>query len=265
MGRAYDPDQEALLKNIDAESDFSDDASTVAYLKRVSTPSPPLFFSIVINIVSLLFIIFLFYRIPQISEEISPFPQLVYSPAQDILAYKVVTFSNAMQDDRSKYQGLPTDEVDEAWEGLYSKEIITKIEEEQAKKLPDTTLGLHDEPGQYVVGLEVFHQLQCLDRIRKAFYPGRYSAHSNTTNEERAFEEEDLSQCFESIRQTLMCNADVSTMHWEWDEEQQRAKPKPTNVHTCRDFEAIQQWALNHQISGEFDMHIKPTWPGSNA
>ena len=252
MGNSYD--QEALLKRYDDESDYDEEVSAVAYLKRVSTPSPPLFFSLVINLACLILIIFMFHRIPQISDEILPFPQLVYSPAQNILVYQAVTFDNGFEN-----------EGDEAWENLYSKQAIVKIPEEEAKRLPNTTLGMHDEPGQYVVGLEVFHQLQCLDRIRKSFSPERYSARDEMTVKEVPFDEEDLAQCVDSIRQTLMCNADISTIHWEWNEEQQRAKPRSTNTHTCRNFGAIQQWALDHQVGDGFDMHVKPTWSGSNA
>jgi hypothetical protein len=47
------------------------------------------------------------------------------------------------------------------------------VSEEDAKRLPYPTMpvmGTND----YLVQLEVFHQLHCLNDIRKAFYPERY-------------------------------------------------------------------------------------------
>lgn len=66
----------------------------------------------------------------------APFPQLVYcehlsalnvipklmpdtAPAQDALEYKTVVFNSNSKNDTTIYQGLPSEEVDSAWEDLY--------------------------------------------------------------------------------------------------------------------------------------------------
>lgn len=50
---------------------------------------------------------------------------------------------------------------------------VSKIPEEQARKLANETLT---PPGtkEYLIELDIFHQLHCLNDLRKAFYPDRY-------------------------------------------------------------------------------------------
>lgn len=48
------------------------------------------------------------------------------------------------------------------------------IPEHQARQLPNYTLGIPGMPGQYIIGLDVFHQLHCLNMFRKLMYPERY-------------------------------------------------------------------------------------------
>lgn len=50
---------------------------------------------------------------------------------------------------------------------------ISKISKEQAQLLPHPTLAI---PGtdEYLVQLDVFHELHCLDDLRKMLYPERF-------------------------------------------------------------------------------------------
>jgi len=48
-----------------------------------------------------------------------------------------------------------------------------------------------------------------------------------------------------------MCSADVTPMVWTWDEEAQRSFPRSDTLHSCRNFEKIQEWAKDNQVNGE--------------
>ena len=51
---------------------------------------------------------------------------------------------------------------------------ISGLSESEALHLLKATLPAPNYPSKYVVQLEVFHLLHCLDRLRKAIYPDEY-------------------------------------------------------------------------------------------
>lgn len=67
---------------------------------------------------------------------------------------------------------------------------------------------------------------------------------------------EHIDHCVDSIRQSLMCSSDISTIPWAWDDQDNMAKAVASNLHTCRDFERIWEWSKQHVI-GLFDQTIR--------
>jgi hypothetical protein len=63
-----------------------------------------------------------------------------------------------------------------------------------------------------------------------------------------------LEHCIDSLRQLITCHSDVSTHYWRWNPKQDppQTQNHPQVLHTCRDFEAIQEWAQDHLLS-KFD------------
>ncbi|KAJ7740608.1 hypothetical protein B0H16DRAFT_1566964 [Mycena metata] len=96
------------------------------------------------------------------------------APAQDAIEMQIVKFG-----DPGIYQGPPSDEVDEAWENLY-RYGISAIPKDQAALLPNKTYPLSFNTSQYVVHLEVFHHLHCLNQIRKAVHRDYYGPRTVT-------------------------------------------------------------------------------------
>ncbi|KAJ7462819.1 hypothetical protein B0H11DRAFT_1815975 [Mycena galericulata] len=178
------------------------------------------------------------------------FPQALYSPAQNVLKYKAVKFHSGFGQDLPIYDRPPSDEVDKAWEGLYEF-AYSKIPRIQAIRLVNTTYPiLGDNPATYMLALDVFHELHCLDEIRKAMYPDYYphSAEGIHTSHMR--------HCLSSLRQSIMCASDISTVVWQWSEKSQAAKERSDILHTCRDFAKIQQWGREHFAGAMQDMTI---------
>jgi len=69
---------------------------------------------------------------------------------------------------------------------------------------------------------------------------------------------EHIDHCIDSIRQSLMCSSDITPIPWAWVEEHQKLEPVATGMHTCRDFDAIREWA-NHRIIKNFDPKLRVT------
>lgn len=54
--------------------------------------------------------------------------------------------------------------------------------------------------------------------------------------------------CLELLRQTVMCHADVGTISYTWNEGLKSPFPLLYNNHTCRDFDRIQDWAMQRRV-----------------
>ncbi|KAF2122432.1 hypothetical protein BDV96DRAFT_639021 [Lophiotrema nucula] len=179
----------------------------------------------------------------------------VYSPARKAVRYEDVVFKKGFVTDMSEYMGWPSDETDKAWEDLYKYQPV-RVPKGDAHKLPKetehyTALGHEDE---YMVGIDVFHQLHCLNVLRRAFYPHRYPNlsmwHPNGTLYFVNWIH--IDHCIESLRQSLQCSSDISPMTFKWLPERHYMLLSMQTHHHCRDFHALRDWAKENSY-GEYD------------
>ncbi|CRG92233.1 Cell surface glycoprotein 1 [Talaromyces islandicus] len=179
-----------------------------------------------------------------------PLPDHIYSPAEKVVQYKNLAFTPSIMPNLTKYQGPPTPENFAAWEDLYSFGI-SRIPMSEAAKLVNKTVPIPDYPGEYVIELDVFHQLHCLNMIRLKIWAGEgyQDLGFNITN----INMNHVDHCIDSMRQSFMCSSDISPIPWEWYEEKHRAIGLPNALHTCRDFNAIREWAIEHEAKN-FDI-----------
>ena len=128
------------------------------------------------------------------------------APAQSAINYEVEVFPENLWTKTpymTKEDGFPSNETDELWDELYKRRSkpyiqntvpqpsyrillkpssfayglqdgIVEVAAEEATMLPNTTAELPHKSDFYVVEIDVFHQLHCLNYIRKALYPDRY-------------------------------------------------------------------------------------------
>ncbi|KAH8813398.1 hypothetical protein DL96DRAFT_1424353, partial [Flagelloscypha sp. PMI_526] len=155
------------------------------------------------------------------------------APVENALEYEVKVFTLMNGTNYPPYRGV-SDEADKAWRNLYDGTFI-RISKSDAARLPNRTYPIADEPGYYIAQLDVFHQLHCLNTIRKTLNPERYVGDLN-------LEEEHVRHCIDSIRQSLMCMSDISTIVWQWNEEKKSVQGKTSIAHSCRNFDKLQKW-----------------------
>lgn len=138
--------------------------------------------SVAMNLVLLAFSIYQAVRLSRTDSTPPPSDSdFIYSPAQGAISYTVKTFVDGLLTPaalRSVYLGPPTNETDAAWQELYDIGGISSISSAEAAQLSEPTAKVLDEPESYFVGLDVFHQLHCLNWIRMALRPERYPAFS---------------------------------------------------------------------------------------
>ncbi|OGM41674.1 hypothetical protein ABOM_009995 [Aspergillus bombycis] len=131
--------------------------------------------------------------------------------------------------------GQPTPEMDSLWDRVESGSIIM-LEGSEANMVRDKT-ALFD--GYWLTGLDVIHQMHCLNKIRKALYPEYYQPEQSVPTEQLHVE-----HCFDYIRQAVMCNADLTPVMLTWYSSAQTFGPDFHTTHMCRDFEALLEWSI---------------------
>ncbi|KAE9373171.1 hypothetical protein N431DRAFT_557355 [Stipitochalara longipes BDJ] len=135
-----------------------------------------------------------------------------------------------------KYGGMPSQEVDDAWRDLLDGLNIGLHPSEA--NLGDTTFQWPGS-GDYFSGLEVFHSLHCLNRVREALYPDYYPVSENPKNPSR---QDHIEHCINHLRQAIQCHSDLTPMQWYLVGD--RIILKTETRHMCRNFENIHNWAV---------------------
>ncbi|KAJ7775804.1 hypothetical protein B0H14DRAFT_2631836 [Mycena olivaceomarginata] len=168
----------------------------------------------------------------------------LYSPAQHLVEETIKVYPLGFGADLSPFQVPSSPALDDAWEDLYNFGV-SRIPREEAVKLPNKTSAVPGDPGYYIAELDVFHELHCLNMIRKALDPDYYPDW-NIKIVERA--REHVSHCVDWIRESIMCHSDTSVIVWQWNGRVQQSMPKARIPHTCRNFEPIQKWGRQNQM-----------------
>ncbi|KAH8888971.1 hypothetical protein GQ53DRAFT_825741 [Thozetella sp. PMI_491] len=155
----------------------------------------------------------------------------------------------------SPYRGPPSQAVDDAWARFTESPwfsggavLLAATEDDirRSRKASDdewfnSTVVLDEtNGGSYMATLEMFHQLHCLDEVRRATYPEHYQ---RTAKNWRAH----VDHCIEILRQVLMCNADTGLVLFHWVIGKAAATPDFSTWHQCRDPEEVLQWARKNE------------------
>ena len=83
--------------------------------------------------------------------------------------------------------------------------------------------------------------------IRKALRPDYYKPQNiGADGEDMLLGSHHIDHCVDSIRQTLMCNADITPLTWTWDDRRQKHFNRGTVLHTCKRFDKLLDWAGKH-------------------
>ncbi|OAQ76796.1 hypothetical protein VFPFJ_10578 [Purpureocillium lilacinum] len=175
----------------------------------------------------------------------------LYSPANHLVEYNTLKFNRSRGDDKTPFQGWPTDEIDQTWADAYVPGILSTVDGHTASQLPEQTerLPLRGRENEYVVTLDAFHQMHCLDVVRMALYRDRYDKHFYYPNGTVDYcKWLHVDHCLDQVRQALMCQADVSVVYYAWSNITQGMRPRVDNLHTCRNWTKILEWAAERGV-----------------
>ncbi|KAI1844709.1 hypothetical protein JX266_009165 [Neoarthrinium moseri] len=179
-----------------------------------------------------------------------------YSPILRDMDMKISsqTFNGALRDNTTIWRKPPSREVDAAWDFLSAEDmqLITVSADDilLAGKDPSRSVkapaswGFGDDA--YIAQVEVFHQIHCLNELRKEMHYDYYYSSPRTE-----LHLSHKSHCVHMLLQTLMCNADVGIVTHQWVHDDAYSDPKTRPfpdfdvVKKCRDFDRVMHW-LRH-------------------
>ncbi|KAI0112529.1 hypothetical protein GGR51DRAFT_557112 [Nemania sp. FL0031] len=144
--------------------------------------------------------------------------------------------------------GDPSPEIDASWDSLEEAFYIL-LEGDEADIVRDHTTLEH---GYWLTGLDVFHQLHCLDSLRRALRPDYYPREASPRTE-RLHQD----HCINYLRQTLMCHGDTTPVNHKWYPQAHRYGPDFSVLHSCRPFNELVEWSRHRNRAARDGIHGK--------
>ncbi|KAF7539639.1 hypothetical protein G7054_g1980 [Neopestalotiopsis clavispora] len=154
---------------------------------------------------------------------------------------------------------LPNPEADDKWAEYellrvmpVSKDTIIKLgkDPETAVKLENDMWGLGEDA--YGAVFDVYHQLHCLNGLRKIAYATYYNESIGRADKLK-LREIHINHCADILFQALTCSGNVNLMTLHWVETQIRPWPDMSINRQCIDFDALTEF--RKQVSLDMDKY----------
>ncbi|KAI0440085.1 hypothetical protein F4803DRAFT_578094 [Xylaria telfairii] len=217
-------------------------------------------FSVTLNIFLLILVVAqLWLRYPLTD----PYQQ-TYTPARNVIEYRNQLFQNPSPNNEDDYAGPPTPVRNAKWRALHDIGGA-RLSKPEASRLHNKTAAAQPNSDEdYPIVFNVFHDLHCLDSLRLTFSYLRDDDRWNSTYNPYTvpwpehYIEGDNSpahayHCFNSIRQSLQCFSDVTPTVFQYHPDTNNVLTSFNVMHTCRNFDAIHQWAVERRFKGPFN------------
>lgn len=108
---------------------------------------------------------------------------------------------------------------------------------------------LEEWKDEYFISITVFHQLHCLNALRKAIYLKRYNSSIVDTEGKVDYGQwHHVDHCVELLRTALLCHPDLTARTFRWHESAGSQILHYWTTHTCQNFDPIMEWASAHTV-----------------
>ena len=177
----------------------------------------------------------------------------------------------------SVYRGDPSPETDAAWEALAAKayEVIL-VDSNTLSSAGFNPQHYFKAPASWDAGddafpvqIDVFHQIHCLNAIRKQMHYDHYYAAEFGDEGPSAMHWMHQKHCLHMVLQSITCNANVDIVPHRWVEEDEVPFAQFGIERQCRNFEALSEWNKQNAVHNVRDVWAKSerpkdafVWPG---
>lgn len=141
------------------------------------------------------------------------------------------------------WRSEPSDEVDRAWERVTAEYIFPVKESDVIAMNKDPSLVVHmpdeyrvDGEKTYLAKAAAFHNVHCLDYIRKAVYKDYYYPNGTDDNPFHAYH---TAHCIMVLFEHLTCSGDPGVYLYRWLDEFNRPIADTNIWRKCWDFESV--------------------------
>ncbi|TEA19128.1 Cyclochlorotine biosynthesis protein O [Colletotrichum sidae] len=176
------------------------------------------------------------------------------APVHEVFEYEDVQFDNAFWQP-SPYKGKPTPELEAKWQELwyYGSFDLPDSYLPALNKSADGVGGdawARTASGSLLAGLEVFHNLHCLNLVRQYVHRDEYDYSSDPAfHGDAELVRAHVDHCIEALRIRLQCASDVTPfLHTSGSKGNQ---PDFNSQHRCPKYDRIIDWAKKRQIMVE--------------
>ncbi|KAL3417600.1 hypothetical protein PVAG01_10610 [Phlyctema vagabunda] len=144
---------------------------------------------------------------------------------------------------RPLYAGKPTEQMDKAWDELIEGSYMMLSDNEKEKVQSDAPWELETIDDKVYMEVGVFHDLHCLNLLRKTIEPDHYNVHTDFTGLlQEKYKRVHIYHCIEHLRQSLQCHGDLTPVPLFSANKLPGTFLSHSLTHTCRDFDAIKRW-----------------------
>ncbi|CEJ81060.1 hypothetical protein VHEMI01211 [[Torrubiella] hemipterigena] len=142
-----------------------------------------------------------------------------------------------------QFVGDPSPEIDANWEHI-TNGVVIDLKGKDAQTVIGKTYQKPD--GSWYVGIEAFHQLHCLNMVRKALHVDYYGINEEDPHPHKMH----IEHCIDALRESIMCRAELTFIPMEFNTKYRTGRPAfVAKEHTCRNFEKILDWAHQYPIN----------------
>ncbi|KAH8703975.1 hypothetical protein BGW36DRAFT_355361 [Talaromyces proteolyticus] len=211
-------------------------------------------------------ILFMFKQTPYSEMDIS-----AYSPLYDRLnIYRSEVHNNFTiywpDNKPSIFQQRPSPEVDKAWERISSTESIA-LNADEVRRIGYDPAATWPAPkaefgeGVYYGVIDVFHQLHCLDILRRTAWPEYYGDMRKNKKYTPIKWEDHLLHCTYVLMRSLTCHADMEVIIGQKFEGWPGLNLNFASTKQCRNFEEILEWKEANTIHQRTPWSVYPEEP----
>ncbi|KAI1123880.1 hypothetical protein F5Y10DRAFT_42684 [Nemania abortiva] len=159
------------------------------------------------------------------------------------------------------FKGEPSEELDAVWADLLhalniriTDEEMTMLGENKTNRV-QVTGGDPNKEHDYVGVLGVYHHMHCLNNIRRMLHYDYYESRMAGQKHLEGFSKEHSDHCINTIRQALMCHANLGVYTSEWDyklHNPSRSLESRSST-TCVRWDTLNSWARERAlVPGEY-------------
>ncbi|KAL2037447.1 hypothetical protein N7G274_009727 [Stereocaulon virgatum] len=171
-----------------------------------------------------------------------------YSPAHSVIKQER---HRLWDGEPTIYAQSPSPQVDAAWEDLLAGVNVRVTREEMVLAGENMTNAAQLLNGDYLAVLGVYHQIHCLDILRKGLHMDYYTSKITESDRLRNMNTAHYDHCVERLRRAIMCHADLSIYSAEWVADSHEPEPKilrSNGESNCLNWNAVETWARGRAL-----------------